>query len=73
MNVQAPAAVELVKVRVLHDGRMSRRDAARYIGVQDKTLANWTLMKKGPRGHRIGGRVFYYKDDVDRFIGGKAA
>ncbi len=65
--------VEHVKVRVLPDGRMTRRDAARYIGVEDKTLANWDLMKKGPPSVLVGGRRFYYKDRLDAFIKGEAA
>jgi hypothetical protein len=60
--------VEQIKVRVLPDGRMTRRHAARYIGVEDKTLANWDLMKKGPPSILVGGRRFYYKTDLDAFI-----
>jgi len=65
--------IEHVKVRVLPDGRMTRRDAARYIGVEDKTLANWDLMKKGPPSVLVGGRRFYYKARLDAFIHGDAA
>ena len=36
-TVQAP--VEQVKVRVLPDGRMTREDAASYLGLKSKTLA----------------------------------
>ncbi len=64
--------VEHIKVRVLPDGRMTRRHAARYIGVEDKTLANWDLMKKGPPSILVGGRRFYYKADLDAFIHGDA-
>ena len=66
-------AVEQVTVQVLPDGRMTRRDAARYIGVEDKTLANWSLKEKGPRSVLVGGRRFYFKDELDRFITGEAA
>jgi hypothetical protein len=51
---------------------MTRHDAARYIGVEDKTLANWDLMKKGPPSALVGGRRFYYKADLDAFIHGDA-
>ncbi len=71
MAIQATAAVEQIKVRVLPDGRMTRHDAARYIGVEDKTLANWDLMKKGPPSALVGGRRFYYKADLDAFIHGE--
>ena len=66
-------AIEQVKVRVLPDGRMSRADAARYLGINEKTLANWALVARGPPPHRVGGRVFYYREACDAFIQGDAA
>ena len=67
-------AVEQVRVRVLPDGRMTRRDAARYLGVAEKTLAMWQLMGKGPRMVKVGGRVFYFRCDLDAFVrGGEGA
>jgi hypothetical protein len=65
-----PSAIEHVKVRILPDGRMARGDAARYLGHQPKTLAMWALQGKGPRSLKVGGRVFYFKDDLDAFIRG---
>ena len=67
-------AVEQVRVRVLPDGRMTRRDAARYLGVAEKTLAMWQLTGKGPRIVKVGGRVFYFICDLDAFVrGGEGA
>jgi hypothetical protein len=63
--------IERVRVRVLPDGRMSRSDAARYIGMREKTLAMWTLTGRGPRWLKVGGRVFYFKHDLDAFIRGE--
>lgn len=65
--------VEQVRVRILPDGRMTRADAARYLGYEPKTLSMWQLQGKGPRPVRVGGRVFYYKQDLDAFIRGEAA
>jgi hypothetical protein len=65
--VQAVEA-EQIKVRVLPDGRMTRRDAARYLGMQPKTLAMWELEGRGVRSVKVGGRRFYYKVDLDEFI-----
>lgn len=65
--------VENVRVRVLPDGRMTRRDAAAYIGVAEKTLAMWAMDRKGPPSVKVGGRRFYYKDVLDKFIAGEAA
>jgi hypothetical protein len=65
-----PSAIEHVKVRILPDGRMARGDAALYLGHQPKTLAMWASQGKGPRLVKVGGRVFYFKDDLDAFIRG---
>jgi hypothetical protein len=64
--------VEQVRVRILPDGRMTRDDAARYLGHQPKTLAMWKLHGKGPRSVKVGGRVFYFRADLDAFICGGA-
>ena len=57
-----------ISVRVLPDGRMTRQDAARYLGFEPKTLAMWHMQGKGPRAVRVGGRCFYYKEHLDAFI-----
>lgn len=64
------ASVETVKIKILPDGRLSRRDAAKYLGLAEKTLAMWTFEGRGPRSVRVGGRRFYFKDDLDSFIDG---
>ena len=63
---------ERVRVRVLPDGRMDRRNSAVYLGVEAKTLAQWAWEKRGPRMVHVGGRVFYYQCDLDAFIQGKS-
>lgn len=65
--------IERVRVRVLPDGRVSRRDAAAFIGRDPKTLANWATEGKGPRGIRCGGRIYYAFEDLQRFAQGEAA
>jgi hypothetical protein len=60
--------VESIRVRVLPDGRMSRSDAAKYLGVTEKTLANLKARGEGPPARKILGRVFYYRDDLDAFV-----
>ena len=73
---QAPTAAwgtEEVRVRVLPDGRMSREDAAKYLGRRPKTLAMWALQGKGPPSVLVGGRRFYFKADFDAFVRGEAA
>jgi len=66
-------AIEHVRVRILPDGRMSREDAALYLGHTVKTLAMWHMQGKGPRSVLVGGRRFYFKGDLDTFIRGGAA
>ena len=64
--------IEHVRVRVLPDGRMTRSDAAKYLGVAVKTVAMWDL--KDPTrlgGINVGGRRFYYKDRLDAVIRGE--
>ena len=64
--------VEMVKVRVTPDGRLTRRDAAKYLGLQPKTLAMWAIQGRGPPFLKIGNRAFYYRDALDRVIAGQA-
>ena len=63
--------VEQVRVRVLPDGRMTRNNAALYLGMASKTLAMWQLQNKGPKSVLIGGKRFYFKDVLDAFIRGE--
>jgi hypothetical protein len=64
--------VETVRIRILPDGRMTRRHAAAYIGAAEKTIAMWDLHDPNMlQSVKIGGRRFYYKDKLDAFIGGK--
>ena len=64
-----PVEVEPIRVRILPDGRMDRENAARYLGRKPKTLAMWTMQGKGPPAHKAGGRVFYFKRELDEFLG----
>ena len=59
---------ESVKFFVLPDGRMDRVSAARYLGLKPQTLAKWALDGTGPRFFRVGGRIFYFKHDLDAFV-----
>ena len=66
--------IERVKVRVLPDGRMTRRDAARYLGIAVKTVAMWDLEDPAKLGGiKVGGRRFYFLDRLDAVIRGDAA
>ena len=68
----ARQTIDQVRVRVLPDGRMTRKDTARYQGLAEKTLAMWSIESKGPRVVHVGGRCFYYIEDCDAFVRGEA-
>lgn len=72
-NMVKPA-IERVRIRLLPDGRMTRRDAARYLGIAVKTIAMWDLEDPNKlKSVKVGGRRFYYRDVLDAFIHGEAA
>jgi hypothetical protein len=55
--------VDIVRVRVLPDRRVSRHDAARILGRTPKTLAEWKTRGWGPRAIVVGGRIFHDYDE----------
>ena len=67
------ASIQTITVRVLPDGRMTREDAAKYLGMKPKTLAMWELEGRGPQSIKVGGRRFYYQVVLDAFIRGDDA
>ena len=70
-NAAQPPGLDVVRVRILPDGRMDRENSAKYLGVAVKTMAMWHLNGKGPRSQLVGGRRYYYKCDLDAFVRGK--
>ncbi len=68
----AEPAIEQIRVRILPDGRLARKDAAKYLGRAEKTLAMWEMERKGPLSVLVGGRRFYFKDALDAFVRGEA-
>ena len=70
----ARQAIDQVRVRVLPDGRMTRRDAAQYLGIAVKTVAMWDLENPAKLGSvKVGGRRFYYVNRLDQVIRGEVA
>lgn len=64
---------DFASVHILPDGRMDRRNAAKYLGCAKRTLEQWAWEGQGPRVVRVGKRCFYFKQDLDDFIRGGAA
>jgi hypothetical protein len=57
----------MVKVTVFPDGRMDAANAARFLGLSSKTLANKRSTGTGPRFVKQG-RIFYFEDDLKAWL-----
>ena len=60
--------VQVARVFVHPDGRMNRKNAALYVGCAAKTLADWATKGIGPRYVMVGGRAFYFRQELDAWI-----
>jgi hypothetical protein len=60
--------MKVTPVCILPDGRLSRADAAKFLGLAAKTLAEWKRFGLGPMPHNVGGRVYYYLADLQAFV-----
>ncbi len=61
--------VERVRLRATPDGRLTRWQAAKFLGVAHGTIANWKSLGIGPAHMKVGGRVFYRLEDLEAFVG----
>ncbi|MEO0069699.1 MAG: helix-turn-helix domain-containing protein [candidate division WOR-3 bacterium] len=49
--------------------RFNDVEAAKYLGLKSvQTLRNWRHLGRGPAYCRIGRRIVYLKEDLDRFL-----
>ncbi len=55
------------EVVVFPDGRMDAKNTSTYLGVAEKTMAIWRSSGAGPPYVKRG-RIFYFKDDLDKWI-----
>lgn len=60
-------AVEVTRVAMTPDGRMTAKAAATYLGLSEKTLAQKRCNGRGPRFLKKG-RIFYYRKDLDSWL-----
>ena len=60
------------RIRITPDGRVSRAHAAKFLGLQPKTLAEWKRLRRGPEPHLVGGRIFYWYEDLVDFVNATA-
>lgn len=51
------------------DKTYTAEEAAKYLGVSVRTLANWRLMKSGPTYYKPSGKlIYYFQQDLDQWI-----
>jgi hypothetical protein len=54
------------------DERFDKRAAAEYLSqtvpVSPRTLDAWRAADRGPRSHKISGRVFWLRSDLDQWL-----
>jgi hypothetical protein len=59
------------------DERLNKHAAAEYLSrtmpVSPRTLDAWRAGDKGPRSHKIAGRVFWFRSDLDRWLAAEFA
>jgi hypothetical protein len=67
MKVISAADVETIAVKMFPDGRLDSKNAALYLGLEEKTLAMKRSDGTGPRFIKRG-RIFYFKEDLDAWI-----
>lgn len=60
-----------MKPQIYIDGRMNPAAVQRDFGIAPKTLAIWRTTGTGPAFVKVGGRVFYFKKDVEAFCQGQ--
>ncbi|MFH7566342.1 helix-turn-helix domain-containing protein [Oceanimonas smirnovii] len=54
--------------------RFTRKEAAAYLGLAEKTLANWaTTGKQKIKYHRCGRKTIYMKADLDAWLAANIA
>lgn len=48
--------------------RLSTQLASNYLGVSVPTLNRWRGDKTGPVYYALGGAVFYYEEDLEKYL-----
>lgn len=47
---------------------MTLQETAEFLRVSSRTLRNWRWKDEGPVGYRVGGRVMYAVEDIERWL-----
>lgn len=49
--------------------KYNAKEAAKYLGVSERTLANWRAEKRGPQFYKPSEKLtYYFQDDLDAWI-----
>ena len=48
--------------------RFNKSAAAAYLRVSERTLDLWRAQDRGPRSHKIGGRLHWLRSDCDEWL-----
>jgi hypothetical protein len=59
--------IEQETVKILPNGRLRAKEAAKYLGLSEKTLASYRYYGTGPAFIKQGG-IFYRKEDLDNWL-----
>ena len=59
--------IQSVTIQMFPDGRLDVKNAARYLGLKEKTLAMMRSIGSGPKFIKRG-HIFYFKEDLDCWI-----
>ena len=68
MKMKVKLETETPRVFVHPDGRVDRKNAALFIGCSPTTLADWAMKGSGPKYAILGGRAFYFLDDIEEWV-----
>ena len=60
--------MQAIDIQWYPDGRLDPNNAALYTGKSVKTLAIYRCRGVGPKFRKVGGRVFYHRDDLDEWL-----
>jgi hypothetical protein len=48
--------------------KLNNAEAADFLGVSPKTLPTWRCRHRGPKYSKLGSRILYDLDDLERFF-----
>ncbi|MFN7025644.1 MAG: helix-turn-helix domain-containing protein [Pseudorhizobium sp.] len=57
-------------IQITPDGRLTRTEAAKFLGFSPKTLAEWHRLGYGPPSFLVGGRRFYRLAELESYASG---